>query len=61
MKEDVVVVFVLLGFVVLILTRRIIPWWVYERSWERLKQYQDNESKILKLITELLEIIDKKK
>lgn len=61
MSEDTAVVVLLLLFVVLILTKRVIPWWIYERSVEKLRQYQDAQPKLLDVIRELMDLITKGK
>lgn len=48
----------LLLFIIGILTKRFVPWWIHEEVLEKLKEYEDAAPELLDEITTLIETIE---
>lgn len=56
--EDASVVFLLTTFIVLLLTKRIVPWWMYEDAIDKLKKYEEAAPGLVDRVDKLSETID---
>lgn len=60
LSGDLNVTTLLILFIVALLTKRFVPWWVYEAMEERLRLYEEEAPELIKEVKELLNAVDDK-
>ena len=48
----------LMAFIIGILTKRFVPWWIHEEALEKLAQYEDAAPALLEEVTRLIDTIN---
>lgn len=54
LTTDMLLLLIILGFV----TKRIVPWWVYETMEQKLKEHEATAPALIEAVEELIEAID---
>lgn len=59
LSGDLSVVTLLLLFILGILTKRFVPWWVYEQTLDELKAYEEDAPKLINKVDALIEEVQR--
>lgn len=57
--NDTAVITMLLLFITAILTKRIVPWWVYEDVVKQLKEYEEAAPELITEVQQLITLLNK--
>jgi hypothetical protein len=58
LTEDTSVITLLILFIICLLTKRIVPWWIYDEVVKKLDDYEKSAPGLVDEVARLVEIID---